>query len=279
MQIGITTIELEEALGQKLSVSQAATVGQLYAFYADRGLVRDRLALPLETSCRCGAACWRREGDALPPPEKAGVSMPWVGEGYAQTRICLLGINFNKDGGLEAHWRLTRSVIDHLRQGRKEVHGSRFGQRAGLAAATVAEALASSGRGAFTPSIDCSAAEGWNRCAFLQLVKCAPSRGKSEPNETMWANCPNLYLTDELRILAPKVLLVFGVGMADDRLRSLGYVTRWDRYGGFQRGSLVINGSAVQVLGLSHPAAWGKVWASSYEALVQSLAEEPLIVD
>lgn len=89
---------------------------------------------------------------------------------------------------------------------------------------------------------------------------------------------PNLYLVDELRILAPRVLIVFGAGAADDRLRSLGYVTHWNRHGGFQRGELVIGGSAMEVLGLAHPAAWGRDWSSSHESLVQSLAEEPLVV-
>ncbi len=273
----VTTNELEHALGQALTFDQAAIAQQLYALYADRGLIRDGLALPLEASCRCGAACWRREGDALPPREKAGVSIPWVGEEYAQTRVCLLGINFNKDGGLDAHWRLTRSVIEHLRRGRKQVHESLFGHRAGTAAATVARGLPLPDRGSSTPGGDGSPADGWSRCAFLQLVRCAPWRGKSEPNETMWANCPNLYLVDELRILAPRVLIVFGAGAADDRLRSLGYVTRWDRDGGFQRGELVIGGLAIEVLGLAHPAAWGRDWSSSHEALVQSLAEEPLV--
>lgn len=274
----IKTPEFEEALGQSLTVSQATTVEQLYARYADRGIVRDGLALPLNATCRCGAACWRREGD-LPPPDQAGVSVPWVGEGYAETRVCLLGINFNKDGGLDAHWRLTQSVIDNLRQGRKQVHGSMFGYRAGLAAATIAGALARPTRTPRVPPVDVTSAEGWNECAFLQLVKCAPWRGKSEPNEMMWANCPNLYLVDELTILAPRVLLVFGAGAADDRLRSMGYVTRWHRHGSFQRGELVLNGSSVEVLGLAHPAAWGKDWASSHATLVKSLAEEPLAAD
>ena len=126
--------------------------------------------------------------------------------------------------------------------------------------------------------VDVSAAEGWNNSAFLQLVKCAPWRGKSEPSETMWANCPNLYLVDELALLAPRVLLVFGTGAADDRLRSLGYVTRWDRYGSFQRGQVVLHGSSVEVLGLAHPAAWGNDWVTSHAALVKSLAEEPRAV-
>ncbi len=50
-------------------------------------------------------------------------------------------------------------------------------------------------------------ADGWDRIAFLEAIKCAPQRPRSEPYPEMFEACPPTYLADELEILRPKTVL------------------------------------------------------------------------
>ncbi len=97
------------------------------------------------------------------------------------------------------------------------------------------------------------AAEAWESCAFLEAVKCSPARGVSTPTDAMRRNCPTRYLTEELRVLSPRVLL--GVGRpAWTALEDCLDVTLHEERSGFRRGRALLDGAAIEVFFVYHPS-------------------------
>lgn len=239
--------------------------------YAQRGLIERDNALPLCRDCRNAADCWHDLPEATyPPPEQAGVSIPWVGSRYDETGICVLGINQNKYGGLGAHWWIRRGDMEErLSEGR----GGRFYYGASCYIAAVEASI----RGSRVPREippPCDVADAWLSSSFLEAIKCAPAQGKSQPTDGMWKNCAVEYLPAELALLAPRVLIVIGRSHAYGQLGDI-LIEASDSRPRFERWHGRVGEHDFDVLCCGH-TSWPQHWRNTWPELVDSLEERPL---
>lgn len=184
------------------------TARRVAEFYAARGLLEDAGSRPLDTACVCGPDCWRGYPKAkVPPPEEAGISLPWVGRSYGSHRVVIVAINLVGFGGLWANWEIKDGELRGLSEGRKRINRSSFAYAIG----SYAHAAIRGGEGRPLEDGDLPApqqgADALEGCAFLQAVKCAPWWERSIPTETMTHNCPREYLLEELQLLEPAALM------------------------------------------------------------------------
>ena len=99
------------------------------------------------------------------------------------------------------------------------------------------------------------------RIARWNAVKCSPySKQRSAPLPKMWTYCPEMLLIDEMRIAKPKVIVTFGVEVSAAVERMSGFERVPHRDGPLKRGALVVDDRRVDVLGLHHPSADGRLW-------------------
>lgn len=237
------------------------------SLYEREDLLKDGRAEPLFRACADCRSCW--SGDVpRPAPDKGEIAVPWIGPGYLESGICAVAINLNKYSPLGANWWIVRGhIYDRLGRGSRRNFEYRVGQY--LAAIRKSQ----QGISVRSENLDPHAgAQGWLDCAFLEAVKCSPDRGVSRPTETMWANCPPRYLTDELAILKPRLILAIGVPVGR-WIRELLTVRVSEESHGFVRGAGSVSGKPVEVICLNHPS-FGH-WRSSREGLLGSLASHP----
>ncbi len=249
---------------------QLDLVARLCGFYSERRLIRGGWANPLHCACPCADECWAGLEDAdYPPPDRGEVSVPWVGPGYQRHRVCAVAINANKYGQLGAHWWVIRAEIDALRQGRRRLFSYQTGRYLASALASLDGEPAEEGR------LDGdAAAAAWTRCAFVEAIKCSPARGVSAPTDAMRRNCPTRYLSEELRILAPRV--VIGVGRpAWTALKDCLDATIAEQGAGFARGTGTLGGAGLDLLLVNHPSHGN--WKPALPSLLESLQRDPLV--
>ena len=257
------------------SPGHLALIRELCDLYEARGLLDDGRDRPLWALCPRRGPCWEGRGDARPRrEERAGIAVPWLGRRYLERRICLVGINFHDWGGLDGHWLICPDHEQSLARGGRGHHGLPFGLGAAAYVRLVEEALDGTLRPGRPVPPPTEAADAWQSCAFLEAVKCAPDRPASEPFEEMWGECVGLLLREELRILAPRVVILLGRSRLRDRVRPLLRV-RWGQCpGGLERDAFELDGATVELLSCNHPSY--PAWRTSFSRLVTSLVETPL---
>ena len=245
----------------------------LIKMYDQRGLVSGRQALALHRHCDCRGKCWGGEPRGrIPPRNIAGISVPWIGGGYPETRTVVAGINQFEYGGLFAHWWVYSNLAQELGGGKQHK-----GSMVAYAVATYLTVLAEADHGQTESGApDPTAAEivrAWSRCAFLELVKCSPIGSRSKPNGEMWSNCLGEYLIKELNLLGARRLLVLGTGISAERVALLSEQVLWEKGdGGLQRGRLELDKGSVEVFCCDHPAYSG--WRRSIGQLAASIQQD-----
>lgn len=188
---------------------------ELDGLYKQLGvLTSSSLPLPLHRSCGHAPVCWQGLESSFPTEDtnRSAISRPWVGSGYDELRVLVLGINQNNWGGLDALEQLARGAQDRFAAGHKWAHsGMRF-YRIGCYAAAFSEAAGltrpvwgSDGQ----PSL-AHAAQALNMTAFTNQIKCSPSLNRGRPSEAMWLRCGLHILKREIGILQPRQVLILG---------------------------------------------------------------------
>lgn len=254
---------------------QLDAVEALLDAYTDRGLLPLEQDEPLYDVCPNRESCW--QGAARPPAERAGLSVPWVGREYTKWRICVVGLNFNNYGGLEAHWRVCESHVRAMSDGKDGKNG-RFFARGAMSYARAVElsmsrALAQGWDGEPPQAL----ARSWHRCAFLQAVKCAPVGNRSRPTRHMCSTCPPYLLADEIEILAPRVVILLGRTQLRDVVRPMLPVAWGESPGSFERDRFQLrDGSVAELLSCNHPSCHRNNWRACLSRLVESLRAAPL---
>lgn len=192
-----------------------ALLRRVARMYEGRNVLQGNKAPSLRSACVCGTDCWKGVPSAeRAKPAKAGISLPWIGPDYFDHRIVVVGMNLVAYGGLWANWESKRWQLEALDEGSKRIDGSPFA----YAIASYAYAVSSASAGEHpeqTPD-PVEAAQALRRCAFLQEVKCSPSRTRSRPEEAMNVNCQREYLLDELDVLEPRTLIVLAPSRSSD---------------------------------------------------------------
>lgn len=245
--------------------------------YERRGLLPGGKDEPLKRICAHGVDCW--DDNEPRCPERAGVSAPWIGDRYADRRICVIGMNFDDWGGLNGHWEATAWHIEAMRHGQPGKNGTLFAAGAMSYVAAVDAAMDGDLSVHWEPAPYVQLADMWQSCAFLQTVKCSPAGNRSNPYAAMFQNCPSFLLREELEILAPEVVLVLGRESGPrDAIRPLLQVGWGTHPGHLERDSFQLSsGGRSTLFSCNHPATQNRGhWRLSLERLVESLLTEPL---
>jgi hypothetical protein len=260
---------------------QRRLLSEFEALYERSGLLLDGQTPPLCQCCPQARVCWEPASPKSRPGEGDGaVSLPWVGPDYpAQDGVVVLGMNFNKASGLPEAFELAAYEHEHFALGEKkmgygnwrEVYaGSLFAYRSTRSAAAALDWIDAVQVVDHVDSRDL--VEPLWRIARLQAVKCAPYNGRrGAPYAEMWIRCPNMLLCREVSIAKPKVMLTFGTEVFAAVARLAGFEHVPHRGGSLSRGMLTVDDRRVDVLGLRHPAAFGRGWQESQAALIKLL--------
>lgn len=253
-------------------------VEQLLDLYEANQLLPNGIDLPLHQVCPNRPSCWDSGAECQPRQlHRSGIAVPWIGSRYTETRICVVGINLNGWGGLDAHWYICRGYADDLRAGRRGKAGKPFAHGAACYVHAVLTHLEGSPPAREIPPPP-RVADAWDGCAFVEAIKCSPDRSSATPLDPMWANCPRLLLLDELEILQPRVILALGRGPLRDHLRPLlrkDRLLEWGTHPGhIERDRLQLSTTSSECFSLNHPSF--PAWKKSYRQLIESLDTEPL---
>lgn len=252
---------------------QVELVERAAGIYERQTVMRAGTAVPLDRCCACGEECWSAVGAHARPsdPQRAGITVPWIGAGYSDSKICVVAINHHNFGGLGANWWMARGHI-HERLGR----GRRHPFALGIGSYVAAVKASITGRPIPAGPTPAEAADGWDTAAFVEAVKCAPWEKASKPTAAMWRNCPPRFLLAELELLAPRVVIVAGRGPGRGAIAdALAVDTRRAHGQSFERGRGRLEGQPIDVLFCNHPGRPVN-FTPSYRALHESLISQPL---
>lgn len=265
--------------------TQADRLVELLALYRAHGLAYTPRKLALCDVCMHAEGCWatldrkaRRRPTAVWYRENGGIVLPWVGRRYERGGVAVIGINPNIAGtdytslllehGISWEHYISTFQAGKLREGR-----SSFGGCAMRTAGLLLDEL--DGR----PIEDrgenpLELVDVVHRTARLQAVKCVPKRAKSEPSREMIERCPSFLFADELAILRPSRIVMFGAPARDAMQEMLGYQSPAGRLGHVRYGDLTGDGWSARVFALAHPNAWDGAWDRSFRALKRRLGRE-----
>ncbi|HEV3323778.1 MAG TPA: uracil-DNA glycosylase family protein [Solirubrobacteraceae bacterium] len=121
-------------------------------------------------------------------------------------------------------------------------------------------------------------ARSWERCAYLQSVKCSPHGNRSNPTGAMCRACPPFLLKEELEILAPRAVILLGRTSVRDIIRPM-LTVRWgESPGHFERDEFALSdGGPVHLFSCNHPSTPNRaMWRASLDELIASLQSECL---
>jgi hypothetical protein len=160
--------------------------------------------IPLHSGCTHAKECWA-DAEARKPKDddpRGTISVPWVGSRYEESRLLVVGENFDEYGGRTAFYDLLPmamegSVLWH----RVGCIGYCFAQVGGARLAPFEELQ--------WPAIE-AASLGLEFIAFANHVKCSPKGGRSEQTAAMWKRCGSHVLRSEIDILRPKQIVILG---------------------------------------------------------------------
>ncbi len=252
----------------------------LVELYRDRNLLPGGRDVDLSCSCPKSRECWAGAPDPE-DPANSGIALPWLGRSYFDARVVLLGMNFNNFGGLAAHYYVCEDHIRSMEEGKRGKNGEAFSRGAMQYLRVV---LANMDREEIPADLDSVSNEElaalWERCAYAQTIKCAPGTERSNPTDAMIANCPEFLLKEELEVLKPSAILLFGRSDLRDVVRP--WSVAEDGYGleegpHLERNRAVIGGRDVTLFSLNHPSSQNSHYVSdSLGQLAESLRRWPI---
>lgn len=253
-------------------------------------LTSDGFASALADRCPNHATCWQGCRDRVSrkanlhglPGEDGSIFFPWIGLNYRRGGICVAGWNLNHAGSdwfsLTEEHVIARASQKKLANGHRKVWGSLFAYRSICAAAAVHDALRGTEPVASPRPED--VAGYFDEIARVQTVKCAPRGDRSNPTSAMNANCPPTFLLAELKILQPRVLIIFGGAAREAALIALRALDQADPHwshktsDGYGRRQSQAPWGRLDVLGLWHPTY--ARWPHAYKTMISDLAGDPL---
>jgi hypothetical protein len=253
-----------------------AATDRLLDLYEEKGLLPGGRDEALFCCCPNKDGCWQ----GVPRPENqmdAGIAFPWIGSGYFESGVLVLGVNLNNYGGLDGNFLICLGHIKAMREGKRGVAGRAFSRNAMRYLRVV---LASLDGGDLAAAGDDVANEDlaglWERCAFLERIKCAPGTRSAEPTEAMIWTCPSFLAQRELEILAPRVILHLGRShlRREWLVQEGGYGE--ERIPHMERDTATVGGRPVPLISVNHPSGHADHIAASLGQLVASLADRPL---
>jgi len=258
---------------------------RLARLYAELGVLEGEPTPALHRVCSSAAACWSGRADAPQGVSRFDVAsengcmfLPWVGPRYRQGGVVVVGMNLRNGPGGDWEFGLEHRIARDpawgqevgLRAGRKP-HGSNWSKGTMRDVAAVRRSW--TGESALDTRDGAELADALLSSARLQAIKCSPVGGRSSPTGTMVKDCPSRFLTRELDVVRPSVILAYG-GPAHAALAATGRVEVRATVRGFRRAHLVRGDSAITTFLMTHPAHGG--WYGAHAALIESLKCDPV---
>ena len=276
--------ELRQPMLASADDGQTQLVRDVAARYVERGLLDPAGGRrQLSTECPRHCTCWQGNRRAFAPedPAEDAVALPWIGSRYEHERILVVGTNFSRGGGMGAHWGTCNLHIDAMKAGKLGFRGRPYASRAMSAVRAVRESRSGRLDETWRPPPPEQLADDWHSVAYVQAVKCAPSRSRATPFREMYDECPSLTLMPELEVLAPQVMLLLGRGRVRDgvreQLRREANLEWGKSPGSLERDIFDVGNGTCTLLCLNHPATRdARRWPESLDQLVQSLIVEPV---
>lgn len=181
--------------------------------YQNKGLMRGEMCLPIHEVCERADKCWRRNKTSYPEGETALIARPWVGASYSTSRLMAIGINLNLGGSFNQLIDETRQAINEIREGKVKVFkklgygGSLFHYCLGAYAGALLSKTGIIQTGSEVPPH-----EAFSYLAYTQHVKCSPKdeERRGRPYPEMWDQCGRHILSEEIKLLNPRLVLIIG---------------------------------------------------------------------
>jgi hypothetical protein len=258
---------------------QASLPIKLLAVYEQAGLAHDPWPQPLCRCCRHNERCWtgpqsEHRHPTATEPEDGAVMLPWVGPKYRPGGVAIIAINPNIAPDDPTNLLLEHGISwdQHeakLRQNFKLNDRSPFAWKSLTTAAALLDYI--DGRPAQTREPR-ELIDALHRTARLQAVKCVPKVRNSTPRPGMQKLCPAFLLGDELRVLEPGYVLVFGVP-AREAVRRLSEFVPEKSSPHLSSGRLISGDWSADTFALAHPSAHYDAWNHSHAALLDLLGD------
>jgi hypothetical protein len=204
-----------EGLALSSSTGQLRLLEQLRRFYDKRGLLPGGTNRSLCRCCRHAGGCWRGVDETRMSDDHGGITLPWVGAQFPDTRIAVLANNLGPaSGGLLDEFRNVHDARTRFGDGHKQVHpGPGHGVTAYRGTSAVHWVLAAGSGQDLPPSRPDprKLVPILDQFARLQTVKCVPSGKRvGTVSPVVRATCPPYLLKTELEILNPTWLIALG---------------------------------------------------------------------
>ena len=208
----------------------------LIDLYTEKGLIdSSNNAVPLCDTCIHSSECYKgfeNRKPSLTHPEWSYLSVPWIGANYNKNKIAVLGINPNEDGGLDQLYKLidcakgelsegiTKVNFGYVYENGKKYKGTFLWHRMAAYTKVVRSALSCEKGDIYTEQSlmemknfdPKSISDEFDNMTYLNHIKCSPLGELSKPTNMMWENCGKHILLEELKIIRPGWLIVFGTG-------------------------------------------------------------------
>jgi hypothetical protein len=256
-----------------VSINNEEVKNKIIEKYNELGI----LEVSLQNDCKFCSRCWNGIDDrkwsdkdlmAFGVEEKPiNIYAPWIGKYYNELKILALGINMNHYGGFNALSYLVDGAITQLAQGKrkinfgnKEYKGTFYYHRLPAYATIFLEASGMIEENRINGYPDKKdVIKAFDYIAITNSIKCSPRGGKSEPTHQMWNNCPGYILRQEIEILKPKVVLIFGKTSNYDYFKSqvLDKVKGEASYDLIKFGKGSVGRNNLEFYGITHPTAYG----------------------
>jgi len=278
----LSSISVEDFLQEwqtRLSATgqHQATADRLINLYRKLGLLPGDRDEALFECCPHKDECWRHARPAN-DQRNSGISIPWIGRRFFDSRVVILGINFDNFGGLAGHYHVCKSHIEAMEAGKRGKDGRPFSRGAMQYLRLVLASLNGDDLPMDSTSVtNEELAVLWEECAYLQRIKCAPGGDRSKPTDAMTWNCPPFLAMAELTVLEPRVIL--HLGRTDLRrewiVQEGGYGEEQGKH--MERDTATVGDSAVELISLNHPSTSRlENITASLDQLVASLRARPI---
>ena len=176
----------------------------------------------IHETCRHREKCWAKASIEKKDNKDNKIALPYIGDEFKGDLLCI-GLNFNEYGGRDAHKNLISDARKLLTEGKIRINfnlgkkayvGTFLYHRISVYANIILgyykyedDKILSPDNRILYYSRD-HLADIYSELIFLNAIKCSPKGKKSKPFNSMYQNCFDNILCEEIKIIKSKNILV-----------------------------------------------------------------------